>query len=212
MKHSVYYRSFAIFGIFLFAGMLLSVQFSGSVLQLDQYISQHVSSLRIESWDKWVIALTNLNGMRESLLFSALLLSFLLYKKWYNDARFYLLALAGSIVLFSTVKSMVKRVRPQMQLIDISGYSFPSGHSTMSMAMAIALYFIFVRKIEAAAGRAVLLAIALLWPLMIGVSRIYLNVHWFSDVIGGLGLGLLWVMLLKLCCHRQEKPLPATGS
>ena len=212
MKHSVYYRSFALFGIFLFVGMLLSVQFSGSVLQLDLYISQHVSSLRIESWNKWVIALTNLNGMRESLLFSALLLSFLLYKKWYNDARFYLLALAGSIVLFSTVKSMVKRVRPQMQLIDISGYSFPSGHSTMSMAMAMALYFIFVRKIEAAAGRVVLLAMSLLWPLMIGASRIYLNVHWFSDVIGGLGLGLFWVMLLKLCCHRQEKLLPATGS
>jgi len=208
----VYYRSFALFGIFLFVGMLLSVQFSGSVLQLDLYISQHVSSLRIESWNKWVIALTNLNGMRESLLFSALLLSFLLYKKWYNDARFYLLVLAGSIVLFSTVKSMVKRVRPQMQLIDISGYSFPSGHSTMSMAMAMALYFIFVRKIEAAAGRVVLLAMSLLWPLMIGASRIYLNVHWFSDVIGGLGLGLFWVMLLKLCCHRQEKLLPATGS
>ena len=212
MKHSVYYRSFALFGIFLFVGMLLSVQFSGSVLQLDLYISQHVSSLRIESWNKWVIALTNLNGMRESLLFSALLLSFLLYKKWYNDARFYLLVLAGSIVLFGTIKSMVKRVRPQMQLIDISGYSFPSGHSTMSMAMAMALYFIFVRKIEAAAGRVVLLAMSLLWPLMIGASRIYLNVHWFSDVIGGLGLGLFWVMLLKLCCHRQEKLLPATGS
>ena len=212
MEHARRYRLFALLGFSLFVGMLLSVQFSGGVLQFDQYISQHVSTLCVVSWNKWVIALTNLNGMRESLIFSAFFLFFLLYKKWYNDAKFYFLALAGSIMLFGTIKSMVARVRPQMQVIDMSGYSFPSGHSTMSMAMAMALYFIFVRKIDSASGKAVLLVMALLWPLMIGASRIYLNVHWFSDVIGGLGLGLFWIMLLELCCHRKEKPLPVTGS
>jgi len=210
LKHRNVYLLFALLGLFLFLGMLLSILHYGDSLPVDHTVSRLVSSWRVKSWNRWVIALTHLNGMKESLFFSALLLLLFLYRKWYDDAKFYLLAFAGSIVLFAVVKSFVTRARPQMQVIDVSGYAFPSGHSTMSISMAMALYFIFVRKIDSASGRILLLAVMLAWPLMIGASRIYLNVHWFSDVLGGFGLGLFWVMLLKLCCHGQKEEFPST--
>jgi membrane protein DedA with SNARE-associated domain/membrane-associated phospholipid phosphatase len=99
-------------------------------------------------------------------------------------------AVVSSILLYDVVKAVVHRARPPVavRLVEVSGYSFPSGHATIAVAVwgAIALVLASGRRsktkvlLGAAAG-----AIALL----VGVSRLYLGVHWFTDVVGGLALG-----------------------
>ena len=66
------------------------------------------------------------------------------------------------------------------------GFSFPSGHASMSMAAAVVLSYVLVR--ERLAPRATLVLGPLL-ALLIGLSRIYLDVHWASDVLGGWAIG-----------------------
>jgi membrane protein DedA with SNARE-associated domain/membrane-associated phospholipid phosphatase len=99
-------------------------------------------------------------------------------------------AVVSSIVLYDVVKAVAHRIRPPVvvRLVQVSGYSFPSGHATIAVAVwgTIVLVLASGRRsrtkvlLGAAAG-----AIALL----VGVSRLYLGVHWFTDVVGGFALG-----------------------
>jgi len=115
------------------------------------------------------------------------------------------LAFLGAFALFTVIKFLVERARPALKIINEQGYAFPSGHSTMSMAIAMALYFIFVIKIDSVEKRKLLLVLCLIWPLLIAFTRVYLNVHWFSDTVAGLALGLSWVILLKLLFLSSSK-------
>ncbi|MGB2710605.1 MAG: phosphatase PAP2 family protein, partial [Conexibacter sp.] len=87
-------------------------------------------------------------------------------------------------------KAAFDRPRPLAPLIDAAGSAYPSGHAAYAIcwvAIAVALRHAFPRT----AARVSLLAIATAIAIAVGLSRIYLRVHWFSDVAGGWGLGAM---------------------
>jgi undecaprenyl-diphosphatase len=108
------------------------------------------------------------------------------------------------MLLFVGIKLLVERTRPLLKLINEQGFSFPSGHSTMSMAMALSIYFIFINKIPSYKGRVALLLFAMFWPILIAFTRVYLNVHWLSDVVAGLTLGIFWVTVVLSFILRRK--------
>lgn len=99
--------------------------------------------------------------------------------------------LAGLTLTYAGVhitKAALDRPRPLDPLIDVAGSAYPSGHAAYAMcwvAIAIALRHAFPRP----AARVSLLAIGVAIAVVVGLTRIYLRVHWFSDVAGGWGLG-----------------------
>lgn len=99
-------------------------------------------------------------------------------------------AVVSSILLYDVVKAVVYRARPPVavRLVHVSGSSFPSGHATVSVAVwgAIALVFASGRRVRT---KVLLGAAAGMISLVVGVSRLYLGVHWFTDVVGGFALG-----------------------
>ena len=189
----------------LFLIMLFNILFDGPVLRLDQWVSTHVPALQSETLTKVVIFITNINGVVGSAILSFFIVAFLFYKKYYVELKFYLLSFLGASALFTVIKLLVERVRPALKIINEQGLSFPSGHSTMSTAIALSLYFIFVSKVHSAFGRGLLLAFAIFWPLLIVSTRLYLNVHWLSDTIAGLSLGIFWVTGLVLLFPLKAK-------
>jgi len=193
-------------GIVLFVAMLLNVIFDGPMLRLDEWVSQYVPALQSEALTKVLVFITDLNGVAGTAIFSLFMVIFLFSKKYYTELKFYLISFLGASALFTVIKLLVERVRPALKIINEQGLSFPSGHSTMSMTMALTLYFIFISKIHSAFGRGLLLAFTIFWPLLIVGTRLYLNVHWLSDTIAGLSLGLFWVTLVFLLFPlKQEK-------
>jgi membrane protein DedA with SNARE-associated domain/membrane-associated phospholipid phosphatase len=101
--------------------------------------------------------------------------------------------LVGALVLDDFVKYLVGRPRPQMsQLVEASGWSFPSGHATASAAMCAAVAYVLTRR---SGWRAAvwIWAAALIVTSFVAVSRLYLGVHWLTDVWGGIFLGVFWV-------------------
>lgn len=126
----------------------------------------------------------------------------MLVKKWRTGLWYGLTVLLGSGVLNGGIKELYRRVRPDQieHLIEQGGYSFPSGHAMGSMIVYGGLLFLIIRYLHAQrlqlAWLKWLLAIIFgVMILFIGLSRIYLGVHYPSDVIGGFSLGFTWLIL-----------------
>lgn len=103
------------------------------------------------------------------------------------------LTMAGGVALETVTKHVVQRARPDLfRLAEATGYSFPSGHALESAclygALALALW-----PVARGWGRIGLLTLAIALPLGIGLSRVYLGVHYPSDVLGGWSAGILWL-------------------
>lgn len=95
----------------------------------------------------------------------------------------------GSSAGFVIVKAFMHRVRPAGALpLHITTYSFPSGHATVAAAVLPALAYLLARERVLAFPTAIMLGAAL--PLLLGASRVYLDVHWTTDVLAGWCLGL----------------------
>ncbi len=92
--------------------------------------------------------------------------------------------------LISTgIKELVKRPRPLIRLIEIGGYSFPSGHSVNNATLYLSIMLLALPHIKEKWQKIVLCFVCILMPLGIALSRVYFNVHYLSDVLAGLCLG-----------------------
>ncbi|HEY9190266.1 MAG TPA: phosphatase PAP2 family protein [Sulfurovum sp.] len=185
-------------GSYLFAKMAEDVIEKEYVVVIDRWISMHINAVQTPLFNTVMLALTNFNGTIGISVFSAGMVLWFLSKKWYEELWFYLVSVVGANAAFVTVKMIVQRLRPDSELLSLSTYSFPSGHATMATAMAMAVYFIFSQRVHRVSVRVCLLALCISWIVLISFSRVYLDVHWLSDVIAGIGLGLFWVSFVVL--------------
>jgi len=192
-------------GFLVFMAMLVNVLTDGPMLKLDEWVSLQVRGLHTEIWIKTVVFLTDLNGVVASSVLFVLLSLFFWYRKWYRELRFFLLSFIGGTLLFNLFKFSVQRARPDISLFDLVTYSFPSGHTTTATVLALSLCFIFIQRVPAGFLRILFFLFCVLWPVVIACTRVYLNVHWLSDVIGGLSLGLFWVTLSYLIYPPSER-------
>lgn len=100
-------------------------------------------------------------------------------------------------VLAAQAKLVVGRPRPELveRLVEVGGLSFPSGHATNSAIVYLTLASLATHVERGAAVRRYTLMVAALLVATIGVSRVYLGVHWPSDVLAGWCAGVLWALL-----------------
>jgi undecaprenyl-diphosphatase len=127
---------------------------------------------------------------------------------WYRGRRrvaaSVLVAPAVAVALFLVLKRIYARARPAgLSGIVPSSYSFPSGHATASTAICCTLAYVYWR--EGFISRRTALLFAIVTPLLIGISRVYLNVHWATDVLGGWSAGLLIAVLCSLLYNRNRR-------
>lgn len=118
-------------------------------------------------------------------------------RKWRTGLWYGLTVLVGAGFLNVTMKELYSRARPSQiePLVEIGGYSFPSGHSMGSVIVYGGILFLIARFIR---SKQIKFLISLVIPLLIisiGISRIYLGVHFPTDVLGGFSLGLAWILL-----------------
>jgi undecaprenyl-diphosphatase len=115
---------------------------------------------------------------------------YLLYRRRFLVALPVLVAPALGVVAYLTLKNVFARARPSALAYALEGtYSFPSAHATSSSAICCTLAYVFWR--EHLVNGTVALLFGVLIPLLVGLSRIYLDVHWTTDVLGGWSAGVL---------------------
>ena len=121
---------------------------------------------------------------------------FLVYIKRRAEAAWLAGSVVGASVLNAGLKSMLHRPRPELvpHLANVSNASFPSGHAMISAAIYLTIGAMLAETQPRRSARIFLMAFAGVLVLLIGVSRIYLGVHWPSDVLAGWTLGAVWAL------------------
>jgi undecaprenyl-diphosphatase len=133
-------------------------------------------------------------------------LCYLMLSGNFRTALFTLLAVAGGTLLSTLLKRGFDRPRPELVPHESIVYSasFPSGHSMMAAVVYLTLAALLARIHPQPALKSYLLSLALLTSVLIGISRVYLGVHWPTDVLGGWTVGAAWAALCWLVYGRLQ--------
>ena len=120
-----------------------------------------------------------------------------------GTALFVLLAVAGGATLEMLLKVGFARPRPELvsHLVDVNSFSFPSGHATMATITYLTLGVLLASAQEHRRMKLYLLAVATFLALLVGISRIYLGVHYPTDVLAGWCIGAAWAALCWIVFH-----------
>ena len=106
------------------------------------------------------------------------------------------IVLIGTTILNQILKQFFHRARPDLHpFIETGGYSFPSGHAMSAFALYGILAFLLWRHIPTKLGRTILIIVSCIFIFLIGISRIYLGVHYPSDIIGGYFASGFWLAI-----------------
>ncbi len=144
------------------------------------------------------VDVTALGSITLVVLFSAFTLLVLFVLRDRMGALQLLAASAGAGLLTVATKDFIERIRPAeaQQLIVVSGFSYPSGHSASAAALYLTIAIVAGRYIRRAGARTAPFMAVSAVVLMVGASRVYLGVHYATDVVSGIALGAAWALLL----------------
>lgn len=124
-------------------------------------------------------------------------------RRW---VAFFAMTGTGAVLLDNAIKPLVERARPVYgQLVNGRGFSFPSGHVLAAAALSLAIA-LWAGRSGSRRAKAAAWALAGAWTGGIAMTRVYLGVHWSSDVIAGAILGLVWTILSGVSCGTIELP------
>ena len=149
-------------------------------------------------WSKEVARdITALGSMIVLTVLTGLVAGFLLLSRRLGAALFLAIAAMGGQALNAILKALYERERPDPSLrwIEIDSLSFPSGHATSSACIYLTLAVLLSRLATTPGQRVYLIGAALFLSFIVGLSRVYLGVHYPSDVVAGWAIGIAWAEL-----------------
>jgi len=151
--------------------------------------------------------LTALGGGTVLGLVTAAVLGFLLIQRAFHAVLLVLAATLGGWFLSTVLKDTFERPRPHLvpHLSYVATSSFPSGHSMMSATVYMTLGALLARLVERHALKLYLVGVALVLTLLIGVSRVYMGVHYPTDVLAGWSAGLSWAVFCWLAARFLQR-------
>lgn len=146
--------------------------------------------------------ITRLNDPSTVIVIASVTLGILLWRRYYSEAQIFIIDCLGGVVLSYGLKSVFGKVRPDLwqSAIEDLSYSYPSGHALGSTVLYGFIAYLIATRYPQFSLLIYGVVICLIGA--IGFSRLYLGVHWPTDIIGGYGIGFLWltfcITMLKL--------------
>lgn len=145
--------------------------------------------------DNLMLFITNLGNPSTVVVVASVTLLLLWWRRYREEAKVFVLACLGALILNTGLKLFFSKPRPELwhRLISETSFSFPSGHALGSIvlygfiAYELATHYPHFVK--------VIYSLTVILIAAIGISRLYLGVHWPTDIIAGYGVGFLWLMI-----------------
>lgn len=157
--------------------------------------------------DEFVFDITHAGGKAILGFFGLLVAGYLAVIRRWRELAFLAAALLGGTELSGLFKEFFARARPDLvpHLARETSPSFPSGHATYSAVAYVSFAILLARLAPGAAARAYIAGAATVVVLLVGFSRVYLGVHYPSDVLAGWCLGAAWALACWLAVERLAR-------
>jgi len=168
--------------------------------KVDTRIHDWAVSHRTPSSTRFFVLMTNAGGPIGMAALAVIVAVALLIRRRYRWLIYLLVTAGGGALLNTELKRAFARARPDVaeMLRLANGYSFPSGHAMGSTVTLGALSYMAFRVLNTWRTRAAALALAITLIVAIAFSRVYLGVHWVSDVAAGVAAGTIWVATMTV--------------
>lgn len=181
-------------------GSLADEVHEGDTLNVDTAILKSINAHATPFLNNFFVIVTQFGGVLGVAAIAIGIASILVMRKRYAKVTFFAMSMGGALLLNICLKYIFERARPDIwnQLVTETSFSFPSGHAMASAALALSVAYILWRK----GIRSILAVGAVLYVLLIGFSRLYLGVHYPTDILAGWLVSTAWVALLILVFHK----------
>ncbi|KUP08171.1 hypothetical protein Q73_07380 [Bacillus coahuilensis m2-6] len=195
-KLLLYMLGIGLFGLFVWGFVEIIEEWKeNEIKQFDDTAFHIIHSTRTGNVTEFMSDLTQLGGITWIVLMVIIVaMGFTLLKEW-KSSLFILLTNGLGGAFNWLLKEWFKRDRPALeQIVEQGGYSFPSGHTMGSTILYGSIAYVFYRILKNKWAKVGIVFFSIILFLMVGVSRIYLGVHFASDVIGGITAGGAWLL------------------
>lgn len=186
---------FALFlGAVIGFGALADEVLEGDTTAFDQTVLQAINAKSSPVLDSVFLVITEIGGVIGISLLTLIALGILLKKHLYKQAFIVAASVIGATIVNIVLKTLFARTRPDLweQLITETSYSFPSGHAMLSSVVAAVLIALCWRT----RYRLAAIVAGMVFMVSISFSRLYLGVHFPTDVLGGWLIGTAWVLIV----------------
>jgi undecaprenyl-diphosphatase len=180
----------------------------GDGATIDRAILLWVARLRTPRITGIMVDLTALGSATLVVLFTVVTFAILIVLRDRRGALHLVVASVGAWIWTTATKGLIEKARPieVEHLVQVTGYSYPSGHSLAAAALYLTMAIVAGTQLRTVASKAVLFAGASLLVALVGISRVYLGVHYPSDVISGIALGTAWALILAALIAVAARP------
>jgi len=182
-------------------GQIADEVHEGETLGIDDAILQTINGFSTSVWDTFFVIVTQLGGVIGIITLTLGLLAVLILRHKRRAAFVLALTVGGAALLNLILKLVFERSRPDLweQLIVETSYSFPSGHAMLSAALGLVVIYIF----WATRYRWPVAVAASLYVIVIGLSRLYLGVHYPTDIVAGWLVSGAWLVAVVVVTNSQ---------
>lgn len=165
---------------------------TNTIEPLDNATSSFIISIRSPELTNTMNIITNISGSYALIVFTTLFIIMIKKKKYPLAITINLIAV---FITSQLAKAIVERDRPLDMLVSAPGYSYPSGHSMVGLAYFSFLSYLVIKYIPNKIVKIILPIVFTITILLVGFSRIYLGVHYLSDVLAGFLLGAIYLII-----------------
>ena len=200
----------AFVNVSLLSELTESVMDAEWIVMADKKFTTMLYDMRSPWLSQFLFLVTRLGDRETVFIIGAIVTGFLLYRRRFVAVIAFWLVMGGTGLSVRYGKTFISRARPaDVAYYEVIHYSFPSGHATTALALYGMLAYFMYRHYSKSRYQKLCLWGAVILSVLVGFSRIYLGVHYLSDVLAGFLLGLLWMLvgvsLVEVMMYRKNK-------
>ena len=172
----------------------------------DTSIRSSIREIHSPLWTSLFLAFTKLGSTLYLAIIGCVIALLFAYLRWFRPLGLFIVAMAGQAILHNGAKFLIARPRPSAMLnyLPVESFSFPSGHALSSLCLYGTVVWLVTNRLANSATSSALWIVMLIFVLLIGISRIYIGIHFPTDVLAGWLAAAIWTAAVV---STDRKPL-----
>lgn len=173
-----------------------------TIIEIDKSVSNFILMNQNQNWVNFSSLIGVFFDIVPIIMLTLIVALMLFIKSRPKEALYFASSsmVAGGLIYI--LKELISRPRPILQAVKETSFAFPSGHATISVVFFGFLIFLSLKHMKTKTQKILAVSTGILMILLAGFTRIYLNVHWLTDVIGGYLLGA--AIIIPFCCFYKK--------